>query len=119
MNLYDRLKADNQRIISGNDMQTVTLYNASGAFHSGNARVTSVGMDINSQGQMFATKKHSIAFHISDFLTIMSASETFIGWKATFLNSQNETITGYFNNQLVDKTLDYVSATLTPKKAAS
>jgi hypothetical protein len=119
MSLYDRLKSDNARILGGDDMQDVTLHNTSGTLLAGKARVTSVGMDVNSQGQMFATKKHSIGFHISDYVSIISSNETFSGWRATFLNSQNETVSGYFENPLVDKTLDYVVATLKEKKVIS
>lgn len=120
MSLYNRLKSDNARIISGDDMQDVVLYNASGASKTGKARVTSVGIDVNPQGLMFPTKKHSICFHISDFSTISVTpvtNENYKGWKAEFLNSEGGTVTGIFNNPLVDKTLGYVVATLTEIKA--
>ncbi len=116
MSLYDRLKSDNARILSGDDMQEVKLYNASGTSLIGQARVTSVGLDVTSQGQMFAAKKHSVAFHISDYASLMSSNENFKGWRAEFLNTQGETVSGTFNNQLIDKTFDYVVATLIEKK---
>lgn len=112
------MKTDNSRILSGGDMQDVTLTNASGDILSGKARVTSVGMDINPQGFMKATKKHSIGFHIDSFLTIVSANENFENWQASFLNSQGETVSGVFNNPFVDKTLGYVVATITEIKAS-
>ena len=119
MSLYDRLKSDNQRIISGDDMQNVTMFNALGVSVAGKARVTSVGMDINMQGQAFATKKHSICFHISSFSSIASSTENYKGWKAEFVNSEGATVSGFLNNPLVDKTLGYVVATLTDKKVTA
>ena len=116
MSMYDRLKSDNKRIVSGDDMQDVVLYNASSVSKAGKARVTSVGMDVNPQGLAFASKKHSVCFHISDFASIAATNENYKGWKASFVNSEGETVTGFFNNPLVDKTLGYVVATLTSKK---
>ena len=117
MSLYDRLKSDNSRILSGDDMRAVTLTNASGNSFTGTARITAPGMDINMQGQAFATKKYSVGFHIDAFSTIIGANENYKNWQASFLNSQNETVTGVFNNPLVDKTFGYVIATLTEIKA--
>lgn len=116
MSLYDRMKTDNQRIL-GDDMQDVTLYNAAGTSLTGKARVTAPGMDINLQGQAFPTKKYSVGFHIDNFSSLMTTNENFKNWKALFLNSQGETVTGIFNNPLVDKTFGYVVATLTEIKA--
>lgn len=116
MSLFDRLKTDNQRIL-GDDMQDVTLYNAEGDSLTGKARVTAPGMDVDIQGQAFASKKYSIGFHIDRFSSLMKEYENFKGWTAEFLNSQDETITGIFNNPLIDKTFGYVVATLTAIKA--
>jgi hypothetical protein len=113
------MKRDNNRILSGGDMQDVIIYNSSGVSLAGKARVTSVGMDIDAQGQMFAVKKNSITFHISDFQSIMATGEKFNRWKASFVNSQNETVIGFFGNPLIDKTLDYVVATLTDIKSVT
>lgn len=115
--LYDRIKIDNARIVSGDDMRAVTVYNAEMESAIGLARITSVGMDINAQGQAFATKKHSICFHLNEFSEITSENETYKNWRASFLNSQGEAVTGIFNNPLVDKTFGYVVATLTEIKA--
>jgi hypothetical protein len=117
MSLFDRLKSDNQRIL-GDDMQDVTLYNAAGQSLAGKARVTSPGMDVSMQGQAFASKKNTIGFHIDNFTSLMTTNENFKNWKASFLNSQGETVTGIFNNPLIDKTFGYVVATLTELKAA-
>lgn len=118
MTLFDRLKSDNSRILSGDDMQAVTLTNASGNSFTGTARITAPGMDINMQGLPVATKKYSVGFHIDEVSTLMSENETFKGWQASFLNSQGETITGVFNNPLVDTTFGYVVATLTGIKVS-
>lgn len=117
MSLFDRLKNDNRRILSGDDMRAVTLTNASGNSFTGTARITAPGMDINMQGQAFATKKYSVGFHIDAYSSIMATNENFKNWQASFLNSQGETVTGVFNNPLVDKTYGYVVATLTEIKA--
>lgn len=119
MTMFDRMKRDNSRILSSDDMQDVKIYNASGASLTGKARVTSVGIDINAQGQAFVTKKHSIGFHISDFQSLMSTDEKFNRWKAEFLNSEGVTVSGYFNFPLIDNTFGYVSATLTDIKKVS
>jgi len=116
MSLFDRLKTDNQRIL-GDDMQDVTLYNASASSLIGKARVTTPGMEINMQGLSVPTKKHTVAFHIDNFSSLMGTNENFKGWKAEFLNSQGETVTGIFNNPMIDKTLGYVVAALTEIKA--
>ena len=116
MGLYDRLKSDNARIVSGEDMQDVTLFNASGISAEGKARVTSPGMNISPQGQIVATKKNTVGFHIDNFSSIVGAGETFKNWQCQFLNSQGETVRGRFNNPLVDKTLGYVVVALTDIK---
>lgn len=100
-------------------MQDITVYNASGASLEIKARVTAVGMGMNMQGQPVVSKKYSVAFSLDQALTLMAAGETFENWKASFLNSQSETITGVLNNQFVDKTLNYIVATLTNIKAGA
>ena len=119
MSLYSRLKTDNARIISGDDMEDLTVYNSSSESLEIKARVTAVGMGINMQGQPVASKKYSVAFHLDEVSTIMSAGETFEGWQASFVNSQGETVRGVLNNQFVDKTLNYLVATLTNIKVGS
>lgn len=119
MGFFDRLKTDNQRILGNEDeMRDITLYNADEDSLEGKARFTSPGMDINLQGQAFATKKNTIGFHIDDFASLMGENENFKGWQAEFLNSQGETVRGRFNNPLIDKTFGYVVTALTDIKAA-
>jgi hypothetical protein len=117
MGLFDRLKTDNQRIL-GDDMRDVTLYNAAGISLAGKARVTTPGMEINMQGLSVPSKKHTIGFHIDNFISLMTTNESFKNWKASFLNSQGEIVTGIFNNPMIDKTFGYVVTTLTEIKAA-
>ena len=118
MSLYSRMKSDNARILSGDDMHDVTLSNLAGSSLEIKARITAPGMDINMQGLSVVTKKYSVGFHMDEVLTLMSENETFKGWQASFLNSQGETITGVFNNPLVDTTFGYVVATLTGIKVS-
>ena len=119
MSFFDRLKSDNQRILgTEGEMHDVTLYNAAETSLAGQARFTSPGMNINMQGQPVATRKSTIGFHIDDFASLMGENENFEGWKAEFLNSQGETVTGIFNNPLVDKTFGYVVVALTNIKVA-
>jgi hypothetical protein len=94
-------------------MISLKLYNASGTSLTAKGRITDVGMDFNPQGQPVASKKYSIAFHISDFSSIASANENYKDWQAEFVNSESEIIQGRLNNPLVDKTFGYVVATLT------
>lgn len=115
MTLYDRLKTDNQRILTG-EMAALTLYNASAASKLATGRYTDMGFDVSPQGKMFATKKWSIAFHIDEFSSITGADEDYKNWEGEFVNNQGEIIRGVFNNPLVDKTFGYVVATLTAKK---
>jgi len=110
------MKSDNERILN-KDMVELTLYNTTGESHTGKGRYTVVGLDLNPQGQMVASKKWSVAFHISSFSSIVMADENFKNWQAEFLNSENETVRGVLNNPLVDKTLGYVVATLTEIKS--
>lgn len=119
MTLRSRLKTDNQRIIGGDDMDTLTLYNAAGTSHTAKGRITDVGLNFTPQGQPIAGKKWSVTFHISDFSDIISdtETETFEGWQGEFVNSEGETVQGRFNNPLIDKTLGYVVATLTKNKS--
>lgn len=116
MSIYDRLKNDSNRFLAGDDMQEVTLYNASDVPKTARARVTDVGMQITPNGQMTNTKKYSIAFNIDAFSDITGADEDYKNWQAEFLNSQGETVKGRFNNAHIDKTLDYVVANLIIKK---
>ncbi len=115
MSLFDRLKTDNKRILS-EDMREVTLYNATGSSCVGEGRFTAVGVTITPQGQMVATKKWSIAFHIDEFTSITGTDENYKNWQAEFLNSEGETVKGLFNNPMVDKTLGYVVATITANR---
>jgi hypothetical protein len=94
-------------------MVPMKLYNSSGTSHIAKGRYTDVGMDFNPQGQPVASKKYSIAFHISDFSSIASSNENYKDWQAEFVNSESETVQGRLNNPLVDKTFGYVVATLT------
>lgn len=116
MSLYDRLKTDNQRIL-GDDMQDVTLYNSSGSSLEGTARVTSPGMDINMQGQAFATKKNTVAFHMDDFSSLMKTNENFENWEAEFLDSQGNKVRGRFNKPMINRTLGYIETSLVQNKA--
>lgn len=119
MGFYDRLKTDNQRLLGSEDeMRDVTLYNSANESLSGQARFTSPGMDINMQGQVFATRKNTIGFHIDDFASLMGENENFEGWQAEFLNSQGETVKGRFNNPLINKTFGYVEVALVNNKVA-
>ena len=121
MGLYDRMKSDNNRILSGSDMQDVTVTNALGVstIPPIKARVTAVGMGLNMQGLPVVSKKYSVSFSLDEVVSLMSTSETFENWKASFLNSQSETVSGVFNNPFVDKTLNYLVATLTNIKVSA
>ena len=119
MSLYDRMKSDNNRILSGDDMQSLTVTNPSGASLEIKARVTAVGMGLNMQGLPVVSKKYSVSFSLDEVTSLMSTGETFENWKASFLNSQSETVSGVFNNQFVDKTLNYLVATLTNIKVVT
>ena len=107
------MKSDNNRILSGDDMQDITVYNSSGSSLPIKARVTAVGMGLNMQGLPVVSKKYSVSFSLDEVTSLMSANETFENWKASFLNSQGEMVNGVLNNQFVDKTLNYIVATLT------
>lgn len=113
MGFYDRIKSDNKRFVSGDDMHDVTLYNATGESENGKAQFTSPGMNITPQGQVVATKKNTVRFHIDSFSSIVGTDEDFKKWQCQFLNSEGETVRGRFNNPLVDKTFGYVVTALT------
>lgn len=118
MTLFDRIQTDNQRIIGGSDMIVLTLYNAAGTSFTAKGRVADVGLNFSPQGQPIAGKKWSVTFHISDFSTLITdtETETFENWQGEFLNSEGETVQGRFNNPLIDKTFGYVVTTLTKNK---
>ncbi|MCK5613746.1 hypothetical protein KAR91_68410 [Candidatus Pacearchaeota archaeon] len=115
MTLFDRLKTDNQRILT-EDMAPLTLFNTSGGSKLGRGRYTNPGLNFNPQGQPVASKKWSIAFHIDEFSEITGVNENYESWQGEFVNNQGETIRGIINNPFVDKTLGYVVATLTEIK---
>ena len=119
MTLRSRLTVDNQRIIGGDDMDVLTLYNAAGSSYTAKGRITDVGINFTPQGLPIAGKKWSVCFHISDLSSIISdtETETFEGWQGEFTNSEGETVQGRFNNPMIDKTFGYVVATLTKNKA--
>lgn len=119
MGLFERLQNDNQRILGSGDMLPLALYNADGDMQAGYGRYTAPALGINPQGQPFVTEKFSIAFHIKDFSLICSVKESFTGWKALFLDSEGDTITGSFNGQMRDTTFGYVSTTLTGIKVVT
>lgn len=113
MTLFDRIKKDNQRILT-NDMDNITLINPANISETGKGRWTDIGFGIDPQGLPFASKSYKVDFHIDNFSIITNANETFKGWKASFVNNQGDTIQGTFNKPLVDKTFGYVSIVLNP-----
>ena len=115
MNFYDRLKADNKRILASEDMCVLTLTNLSGTSYTGRGRITNPGMSFNPQGQPVASQKYSIAFNIESFepvLTIADIANGGKGMRAEFINAVGESITGIANLLLVNKTFGHVEATL-------
>lgn len=117
MGMFDRIKADNSRILSSGDMRDLTLYNASDMSKTGKGQFTNPGADYNPQGQMVASKKWTVSFNIGDFSEITSANESYKNWQAEFLNNNGETVRGRFINPLVSKTFNYVRTTLTEIKS--
>ena len=118
MGLFDRVKSDNSRILSSDDMRELTLYNANGRTQTGQGQFTNPGVFYNPQGQIVASKKWTIAFHISDFLEITGTNETYQDWQGEFINSNGETVRGKFNGPLVSKTFNYVRVQLTEIKSS-
>lgn len=119
MSIYERIKTDSNRFLAGGDMKSVTLYNASNESKTANARVNTVAMKFTQQGQQHVTKVNSIGFNITEFLSITTTpveNETYKDWQGEFLNSQDETVKGVFNDIQIDYTLDYVSVNLTDIK---
>ncbi len=119
MTFFDRLKNDNRRILSSDDMHDLILFDASNNQYTGKGRFTAPGMQINANGQMINTKKWTIAFHTDSFLPVITVTENFKNWQGQFINSEGETIKGVFNNQWIDKTFGYVVANLTENKVES
>lgn len=119
MSLFSRLKSDNRRILSSDDMHDLTLYDVSGNEYTGKGRFTAPGMTFNPQGQPIASKKWTVAFHMDSFTPTIGVTENFKGWEGQFLNSEGETIRGVFNGPLIDKTFGYVVATLNDKKVGA
>lgn len=116
MVFYERMKKDNQRILGGDDMRDVTLYNAANVSQSGKGRFTDVDFNIDMTGLPINTKRRSSAFHIDDFASITAVKETYKNWQAEFLNSKGETVRGVFKNIFVDRTLGYVLTNLSQIK---
>ena len=116
MGFFDRIKTDNKRILGGDDMKPITLYNAAGASQSGQARGIDTEFAISPQGLPKNTRKLSIAFHIEDFSDITGTNENYKNWEGEFLNSKGETIRGVFVNQFVDRTFGSVTTNLSFKK---
>lgn len=120
MTLYDRLKADNARILSSDDMMVLTLTNLAGVSYTGRGRITNPGMTFNPQGQPVASQKISIAFSLETFSPLLTMSEINNGgngWKAQFDNEVAtgliDPVEGRVNLFLVNKTFGHVEATLT------
>ena len=119
MTLYDRIKSDNQRILT-DEMGTLKLINKVGAEQTGKGRWTAIGMAFNPQGHPIASNSYKVDFHIDNFSTLISSSEeTFKAWSAEFTNSTGQLITGTLENIMVDKTLGYVSAMITPTRSTA
>ncbi len=116
MSFYDRIKQASNRILS-TDMQPLTLTNASNVSYIGQGRYTDIDFAINPQGQQVNGRQNTLGFSISEFESITGTDETYKNWKATFLNSKGETMTGLFNNIFIDRTLDYVQVKLTRIKS--
>ena len=114
--MYNRLKADNQRILGGSDMKEIKITNPDGVELEGYARITDTTLQINPQGQAFNSRTYSIAVHIADFANLIEAGDTGEGWRAEFINSEGEKIIGSVKNNFLDRTFGYVSANLTEIK---
>ena len=119
MSIYDRIRNDSERFLAGEDMQDVTLYNASGVSKSAKARVNTVASKMTQQGLIHITQVNSIGFNIDAFSDITGSDETYEKWQGEFLNSQGETVKGLFNDIQIDKTINYVSANLTNIKTVT
>ena len=115
MSLFDRLKKDNNRILT-DDMRDLTLINALGYSYSGKGRYTDINFQITPQGELINTRKNTLAFSITEFESISGTDESYKNWRGSFLNSKGETVIGLFNNIFIDRTLDYVSCHLTEIK---
>jgi hypothetical protein len=112
------MKSDNKRILGGDDMRDVTLYNAANESQEGKGRFTDIDLNINmATGQEFNSKKRSCAFHAEDFPTITGANENYENWQAEFLNAKGETVRGVFKNQYVNRTTGSVLTNLSKIKA--
>jgi len=119
MTLYDRLKADNTRILSSDDMIELKLTNSSGDSFTARGRVTNPGLSFNPQGQPVAGQKISVVFNIDTFMSIISPEDVEIGgrgWKAEFTNAVGDNVVGSFNLVLVNRTFGHVEVTLTRDK---
>lgn len=117
MTLYDRIKGDNKRILT-NEIADIKLINKDGSELTDKGRWTAIGMNISPQGHVIATQSYKIGFHIDNFSVLITSSlETFKSWSVEFTNSTGQLIKGTLENIMVDKTLGYVSASITPTKA--
>ena len=58
-----------------------------------------------------------LAAHLADFVTTNPA-DTVGNWKASFVKNVGETVTGYLENIIPDRTLGMVTMTLSEEEAA-
>ena len=108
MDLYARMKSDNQKII-GKSSALFTLTNGlTGTSLRTQRRVKGMysepGFGINAQGQAFVDDLLTVSFHLDD-ITIASAGETFENWRLSFTNNIGETKAGRFDAPKIDRTL--------------
>jgi hypothetical protein len=124
VNLYERAKADNKKILNRgfsadfeiNNGKTGDDYAAEPDKIKG--FYTHTAIDFNANGQMFIGNRISVSFHLGDF-TIADDGETFEGWKLSFTNNAGNKLVGSFKEPLVDRTLNMLTTTVTLDRVRS
>ncbi len=118
--LLDRVKADNKRILSEAGAHApVTFTPPTGAdqvvecFY---VDVALTGINLQTNAPIIG-RKIALTAHLADFV-ITNPADTVGNWKASFVNNMGETVTGYLENTMPDRTLGMVTMTLHEEEPA-
>ena len=114
VNLYEKVKTDNQKILNSGFTAVAVLTNSSTipASQSIQIHYTDVGLDIDPENDLpIVGRKVGVSFHIGD-ITIEKEKENFESWQLEFTNNKGETVKGVLNNIMQDRTLNMVTSTL-------
>jgi len=115
LNLYQKVKADNKRILNNGFVMPGILNNNNvpgSQSQTINVFFNDVSFGLNPEtGLPIVGRKVSVSLHLDD-ITIYQTDSNYEGWVLTFTNNQGQSVKGVFINPMPDRTLGMLTTSL-------